>query len=170
MVVIYPDINMFNSQSFLVIIIILVILQLRQRRIKRPLGLMILPAFMLFITILIVQNVIFTSLLNFILIIASFITGVLIGITLGTFFDVKVEKDGTMFLKGSFAAVLLWILVIALKFYGDNLLTNSGYIDLNVLSSMLLMLTLGAMIARRLFIYNKFRKKIKEVKESVRSE
>ena len=161
---------MFNSQSFLVIIIILVILQLRQRRIKRPLGLMILPAFMLFITILIVQNVIFTSLLNFILIIASFITGVLIGITLGTFFDVKVEKDGTMFLKGSFAAVLLWILVIALKFYGDNLLTNSGYIDLNVLSSMLLMLTLGAMIARRLFIYNKFRKKIKEVKEIVRSE
>jgi hypothetical protein len=164
LVVIYPDINMFNSQSFLVIIIILVILQLRQRRIRRPLGLMILPTFMLFITIFIVQNVIFTSLLNFILIIASFITGVLIGITLGNFFDVKVEKDGTMFLKGSFVAVLLWILVIALKFYGDNQLTNSGYIDLNVLSSMLLMLTLGAMIARRLFIYNKFRMKIKEIK------
>ena len=102
--------------------------------------------------------------MNFIFIIASFITGVIIGITLGTFFDVKVEKDGTMFLKGSFAAVLLWILVIALKFYGDNLLTNSGYIDLNVLSSMLLMLTLGAMIARRLFIYNTFRMKIKEIK------
>ena len=108
---------------------------------------MILPVFMLFITIFIVQNIIFTSLLNFVLIIASFITGVLIGIALGSFFDVKVEQDGTMFLKGSFIAVILWILVIAL----------------NVLSSMLLMLTLGAMIARRLFIYNKFRKKIKEL-------
>ena len=57
---------------------------------------MILPAFMLFITILIVQNIIFTSLLNFGLIIVSFIIGVLIGIALGNFFDVKVEKDGTM--------------------------------------------------------------------------
>jgi membrane protein CcdC involved in cytochrome C biogenesis len=125
---------------------------------------------MLFITIFIVQNVIFTSLLNFVLIIASFITGVFIGIAIGNFFDVKVEKDGTMFLKGSFIAVILWILVIAVKVYGDNVLTNSGYIDLNVLSSMLLVLTLGAMIARRLFIYNKYRKKIKELDNTVRSE
>jgi membrane protein CcdC involved in cytochrome C biogenesis len=170
LVVIYPDINMFNNQSFLIIILILIILQLRQRRIKRPLGLMILPIFMLFITLFIVQNVIFISLLNFGLITASFIIGILIGIVVGNFFDVKVEKDGTMFLKGSFIAVILWILVIALKVYGNNVLTNSGYIDLNVLSSMLLVLTLGAMIARRLFIYNKFRKKIKELDNTVISE
>jgi membrane protein CcdC involved in cytochrome C biogenesis len=154
--VIYPDSNVFGSQSFIVVIIIIVLLQLRERRVK-PWSLMILPAFMFLITLSIIQNVFFTSLLNFSLIIAGFIIGLFIGIAVGYFMKVKVDENGNMILKGSLIAVGLWILVIITKFYGQNVLGNSGYIDFGVLSSMILMLTLGAMISRRIFIYMKFR-------------
>jgi hypothetical protein len=118
---------------------------------------MIMPAFMLFITSFIVQSVFFTSILNFSLITAGFIVGVLIGIALGSLMAVKVDEDGTMILKGSFIAVILWVLVIILKFYGQNVLGTSGYFDLSVLTSVLLMMTLGAMISRRIFIYRRYR-------------
>jgi len=98
--VVYPDTNMFGSQSFILVIIIIVLLQLRERRVKLW-RLMILPTFMFFITLLLVQSVIFTSLLNFSLITAAFIMGVLIGIAVGSFISVKVDKDGNMILKGS---------------------------------------------------------------------
>ncbi len=154
--VVYPDTNMFGSQSFILVIIIIVLLQLRERRGKLW-RLMILPTFMFFITLLLVQSVIFTSLLNFSLITAAFIMGVLIGIAVGSFISVKVDKDGNMILKGSLIAVVLWILVIVLKFYGQDMLGNSRYVDLGVLSSMVMMLTLGAMISRRIFVYMKYR-------------
>lgn len=112
---------------------------------------------MFFITLLLVQSVILTSLLNFSLITAAFIIGVLIGIAVGSFISVKVDKDGNMILKGSLIAVVLWILVIVLKFYGQDMLGNSRYVDLGVLSSMVMMLTLGAMISRRIFVYMKYR-------------
>ena len=124
--IIYPDINMFSNQSFILIIIILVLLQLRERRI-RPWSLMILPAFMFIITLILVHGVLFSDLLNFLLIALGFIIGLSIGFAVGSFMAVKVdEKDGRMILKGSFIAVGLWILVIIVKVYGEGILGNSG--------------------------------------------
>lgn len=158
MVVIYPDINNFSSQTFLLIILIIVLLQLRQRR-MRPLGLFIMPIIMFAVTMVLVQNVVFASLLNFGLIVLGFIVGLFIGIFVGSRMIVKVdEKDGRLLLKGSFVAVGFWILIIIIKFYGQEVLGSTGYFDLSVLTSTFLMLTLGAMIARRTVIYLKFRK------------
>ena len=98
--IIYPDSNMFSNQSFLIIIIIIVLLQLRERRVNK-FSLMILPLFMLLITLSLVQSVIFTSLLNFIVIILGFVMGLVTGIAVGSFMEVKVDKDGSMILKGS---------------------------------------------------------------------
>lgn len=162
--IIYPDSNMFSNQTFLVVIIIIVLLQLRERRVNK-LSLMILPIFMFLITLSLVQSVIFTSLLNFIIISSGFIIGLLIGIAVGSFMDVKVDKDGAMILKGSLIAVGLWISVILLKIYGQGVLNNTGYFDIGVLSSALLMLTLGAMISRRILIYMKYRNFIKITKD-----
>lgn len=147
---------MFSNQSFLIIIIIIVLLQLRERRVSK-ISLMILPVVMLLITISLVQSVIFTSLLNFIYIIMGFIIGLLIGIAVGSFMGVKVDKDGSMILKGSKIAVGLWISVILLKIYGQGVLNNTGYFNIGVLSSAILMLTLGAMISRRILVYMRFR-------------
>ncbi len=154
--IIYPDSNMFNSQTFLLIIVIIVLLQLRERRVSTW-SLMILPIFMFLITFFLVQNVIFTSVMNFIIISVGFILGLLVGIAVGSFMEVKVDNDGAMILKGSLIAVVLWISVIVIKIYGQGVLNHSGYFDIGVLSSAILMLTLGAMISRRILVYMKYR-------------
>ena len=154
--IIYPDSTMFTSQSFIIIIIIVVLLQLRERKVK-PLSLMIMPAFMFLISIFLVEEVLFTSLLNFVLITGSFIVGILIGRVIASFMNVKVDDDGNVMMKGSIIAVIIWILVIVIKFYGEQTLGSLKYFDLNVLTSIFLMLTLGAMISRRIFIYKKYR-------------
>ncbi len=154
--VIYPDSNLFSSQSFLIIIIIIILLQLRERRVNK-FSLMILPLIMLLVTLSLVQSVIFTSLQNFIIIILSFVIGLLFGIAVGSFMMVKVDEDGAMILKGSKIAVGLWIAVILLKIYGQGVLNNTGYFNIVVLSSAILMLTLGTMISRRIIVYMKYR-------------
>ena len=117
-----------------------------------------MPAFLFIITIILVQGVIFSSLTNFFLIDVGFIIGLLIGYAVGSFMAVKIdEKDGRMILKGSYIAVGIWIFVIIVKVYGKGILGNSQYMDLGVLSSLILMLTLGAMISRRILIYRKYR-------------
>ncbi len=80
--------------------------------------------------------------------------------------EVKIDEYGTMILKGSLAAVGLWISVILLKIYGQGVLNNTRYFNIGVLSSAILMLTLGAMISRRIMVYNKYRnfKKMSENK------
>ncbi len=86
---------MSSSNSFILIVIAMVLLQMRERKVK-PWKLMILSVFMLFITSLIVQSILFTSLLNFSLITTGFIIGVLIGIAVGSFMAVIVDEDGVM--------------------------------------------------------------------------
>jgi membrane protein CcdC involved in cytochrome C biogenesis len=155
-VIIYPDNSMFTSQSFIIVILFLVILQLRERRVK-PLGLMIMPVFMFFISTFLVDEVLFTSLLNFILIAGGFALGTIIGYVVASFMKVKLDKDGNVMMKGSVLAVGVWVLVIILKFYGEQILGSAHYIDFNVLTSMFIMMTLGAMISRRLIIYKRYR-------------
>lgn len=153
--VIIPDSSTIN-QLLLLIILIVIILQLRERKVKSW-RLIILPLFMLLITTLVVYNVLFSSVLNFSLITAGFILGVVIGIAIGSLMKVKIdEKDGSMVIKGSIIAVILWIAIIALKVYGQDLLEGAGLIDLNILTSIFLMMTLGAIISRRIFLYRKY--------------
>ena len=163
--IVYPDSNLFSNQSFLFVIIIIVLLQLRERRVNKW-RMMILPAFMLLITASLVQSVIFSNLLNFVIISVGLGLGILVGIAVGSFMEVKIDEYGTMILKGSLAAVGLWISVILLKIYGQGVLNNTGYFNIGVLSSAILMLTLGAMISRRIMVYNKYRnfKKMSENK------
>jgi hypothetical protein len=63
------------------------------------------------------------------------------------------EKDGSMVLKGSLLAVLLWAAIIGLKIYGKDLLGGIGLIDAGLITSTFLMLTVGMMISRRAFVY-----------------
>jgi membrane protein CcdC involved in cytochrome C biogenesis len=163
--IVYPDSNLFSNQSFLFVIIIIVLLQLRERRVNKW-RMMILPAFMLLITASLVQSVIFSNLLNFVIISVGLGLGILVGIAVGSFMEVKIDEYGTMILKGSLAAVGLWISVILLKIYGQGVLNNTRYFNIGVLSSAILMLTLGAMISRRIMVYNKYRnfKKMSENK------
>lgn len=142
----------FESVFFLVVIIIL-LLQLRTRRV-RLFGLVIMPLFMLLFTLPLVAIGLSPGLLGIIFIGLGFIIGAGIGLAVGSMMEVKVnEKDGSMVLKGSMLAVLLWAAIIGLKIYGKDLLNGIGIIDMGLVTSMFLMMAVGSMITRRGFLY-----------------
>ncbi|MGZ7108372.1 MAG: DUF1453 domain-containing protein [Methanobacterium sp.] len=154
MTVIMPDANLFNNQGFLLVIPLVVILQLRQRRV-RSWTLMIMPALLSLINIPLVISELYSA-FNIIILVISFIAGIAIGILIGKFMEVKIDENGSMILKGSFIAVLLWIAIILLKLYGKDVLVGTRLIELNLLTSAFLVMTLGGMISRRVFIYWKY--------------
>ncbi|MGZ7160277.1 MAG: DUF1453 domain-containing protein [Methanobacterium sp.] len=135
-------------------IFLVVILQLRQRRV-RSWTLMIMPALLSLITIPLVISELYSA-FNIIILVISFIAGIAIGILIGKFMEVKIDENGSMILKGSFIAVLLWIAIILLKLYGKDVLVGTRLIELNLLTSAFLVMTLGGMISRRVFIYWKY--------------
>lgn len=142
----------FESIYFLVVILIL-LLQLRRRRV-RVFGLVILPLFMLLFTFPLILPDVSTSLPGIVLITLGLIIGAGIGIAIGSMMKVEVdEKDGSMVLKGSILAVLLWAGIIGLKIFGKDFINSIGVIDMGLVTSMFLMIAVGSMITRRGFVY-----------------
>jgi membrane protein CcdC involved in cytochrome C biogenesis len=150
--VIMPDNQNIGSIVFLVVILVL-LLQLRTRRV-RLLGLVLMPIFMLLLTIPFIIVELFSGPLGVVLLVVGFTVGAGIGVAIGSMMEVKIdEKDGSMVLKGSLLAVLLWAAIIGLKIYGKDLLGGIGLIDAGLITSTFLMLTVGMMISRRAFVY-----------------
>lgn len=147
----------YFSETYLFIVLLIVILQMRQRRVKMW-TLMIMPVLMLLITVPMVY-VELNSAFNMAIIGLAFIVGSGIGTLIGHLMEVKVdEKDGTMILKGSILVVALWAAIIVIKLYGKGLLGETGFISLDLLTSAFLTITLGTVIARRAVIYWKYRR------------
>ena len=68
-------------------------------------------------------------------------------------------RKGRMVLKGSTVAVLIWAVIIVLKIYGKSWLAGIGLVDVGVLTSIFLAMTLGAMVSRRVYLYWQYLKK-----------
>jgi len=151
---------MFNNPEFLLIILLIIILQLRRRKV-RLWSLLIMPVLISFVTIPLVSSEL-SSVFNVAIIFVSLLLGLLVGILIGRFMEVQIDEDGTMFLKGSFIAVFLWIGIILVKVYGENVLNGTGWLEINLITSAALVMTLGAMISRRSFVYWKYLKFKKE--------
>ncbi len=149
-----PDSNMFNNQGFLIIILIIIILQLRQRKVKLW-TLFIMPIFISIVTIPLLSGEI-TSVFNVLIIIIALLFGLIMGLLIGKFYEVKIDENGAMLLKGSYIAVFLWIAIILLKLYGESAISGTGWIELSLITSAALVMTLGAMVSRRIFIYWKY--------------
>ncbi len=80
--------------------------------------------------------------------------------------DVKNNKNNDkIILKGSHVAVAIWILIILLKLYGENILNNMSIIKVDLVLALFLMITLGTVVSRRIIIYWKYlkHKKTKEI-------
>jgi hypothetical protein len=141
------------NEVFLVIVFLILLLQLRERRV-RLWTLVVMPCFMLIVTIPMVSAELSSGLLNIVFLAVGFVIGGALGAFIGSMMKVKInEKDGTMVLKGSLLAVAIWGAIIVIKLYGKGLIGVTGVIDINLLTSVFLMLTLGTMIGRRAFVY-----------------
>ena len=154
MTVIVPDSNFMASPSFLIIILLIIILQLRERKIKLR-KLVIMPVILSIITIPMIYVEMY-SVFNVAVIFVGLLIGVLMGFLISRFMEVKMDKDGSMIMKGSLIAVLLWAVIIVVRIYGRNEISSMGLIDLNLLTAMFLIMAVGAMISRRIFIYWKY--------------
>ncbi len=154
MTVIVPDSNFMASPSFLIIILFIIILQLRERKIKLR-KLIIMPIILALITIPTVCVEMY-SVFNVAVISVGLIVGVLMGLLIGRFMEVKMNEDGSMIMKGSLIAVLIWAAIIVIRVYGKNVINGMGLIDLNLLTAVFLIMAVGAMISRRIFIYWKY--------------
>lgn len=164
MTVIMPDSNIFSNNQFLIIIILIILLQLRERKI-RPIGLFILPLLLILLTISFVSTEI-SGIFDAIILIGGYLLGTVLGLVIGKFMDVKVdETSNKIILKGSYIAVGLWIAIILLKVYGENFLNQTGIIKVDLVLALFLMITLGTMVSRRIFIYWKYLKH-KKTKQS----
>lgn len=138
---------------FFIVVLLILLLQLRTRRVK-VLGLVVMPVLMLLLTIPMVALEASSGILGIGLLALGFVVGIGLGAIIGMMMEVKVdEKDGTMLLKGSILAVLVWAVVIGLKIYGKDILGSFGLIDLGLLTSVFLMITVGTMISRRAVTY-----------------
>ena len=154
MTVIIPDSNFMASPSFLIIILLIIILQLRERKIKLR-KLIIMPVILSIITIPMVYVEMY-SIFNAAVIFVGLLIGVLMGFLISRFMEVKIDGNGSMIMKGSLIAVLLWAAIIVVRIYGRNEISSMGLIDLNLLTAMFLIMAVGAMISRRIFIYWKY--------------
>jgi len=152
MAVVIPNGNFAgNSFSIIIIVLLIVIFQLRERKVKLR-SLIIMPVILSLFTLPIVYMEMY-SIFNIAVIFAGLLIGVLMGMLIGKFMKVKIHEDGSMILKGSFLAVLMWIAIIIIRIYGRSVLSSMGIMDLNLLTSVFLIMALGAMISRRVYIY-----------------
>ena len=154
MTVIVPDSNFMASPSFLIIILLVIILQLRERKMKLR-KLIIMPVILSIITLPMVYIEMY-SIFNVAVIFAGLLIGVLMGFLISKFMEVRIDEDGSMIMKGSVVAVLIWAAIILIRVYGRNEISSMGLMDLNLLTAMFLIMAVGAMISRRIFVYWKF--------------
>lgn len=147
-----------NDQFYLVFVALVLLLQLRERRV-RWWSLMIMPVIMLVFTGAIITTELSSGIVNLLLIAVGFAMGIALGVIIALRIQVKIDEKGRMVLKGSTVAVLIWAVVILLKIYGKSWLAGVGLIDAGVLTSIFLAMTLGAMISRRAYLYWQYLKK-----------
>lgn len=120
---------------------------------------MIMPVIMLLLTWTVISIEFSSGIWNLLLIAAGLAVGLGLGVIIATRIEVKVDEKGRMVLKGSTVAVLIWAVIIVLKIYGKSWLAGVGLIDVGVLTSIFLAMTLGAMVSRRAYLYWQYLKK-----------
>jgi hypothetical protein len=144
-----------GSSMFLVFIALILLLQLRERKV-RLLSMIVMPVFMLLLTGAVISMELSAGPLAWLVLLAGFVIGAAIGLFIASRMHLKIDVDGTMLMRGSLLAVGVWAAILILKVYGKDLMAGTGLVDMNLLTSALLAMTLGMMICRRGYVYYRF--------------
>jgi hypothetical protein len=160
MVVVSGDV-LVNSDAFLFFILLILVLQLRERKVSMV-RLLIMPLVMTIVSLPFFYTATIMGWFAFSLVILGLIVGLILGVFLGSFMEVKIrEEDGKVVMKGSILMVLIWSIIIIIKILGKNYLNGTHILGLDLLTSIFLAITLGTIISRRLIIYNRYLQKKK---------
>jgi membrane protein CcdC involved in cytochrome C biogenesis len=144
-----------SVEFFLLMAAIIILLQLRTRRV-RLWTLWIPPAIILLPITAVTIAADYGGPGTLLLSLAGFIVGCPIGAFIGSRMKVTADDQGQILLKGSLVAVTIWILVLGLRLFGKSIVGDLGIISLNDLSAMALAMALGSIIARRAYVTVKY--------------
>ena len=151
------------NQIVLIVIVIFLLLQLRQRKFRFWRSL-IVPSMMLIVTLLFVRIELQGPFFNTIVLLAGFILGLFMGMIIARFTKLKIGKDGSLLMRGSFIAMSIWFLIIISKLYGQNLLNQWG-LSSSLVLTLFLIISVSIMISERIFIYYRYLRNRKKWKE-----
>jgi hypothetical protein len=125
---------------------------------------MIVPGLMLVVTFFFVNMEMQGPLFNTIVLLGGGILGVFLGMIIARLTKLKIGKDGSLLMRGSFIAMGLWFLIIISKLYGQNYLNQLGLTS-SLILSLFLMLSVSTMISERIFIYYRYLRNRKKWRE-----
>lgn len=151
----YSDIGPMGAGVFFVIAILIILLQLRERRV-RIWTIWIVPALLLLVTAAVTVPELGRGPVNLLIIAVGFAIGCAVGLFIGSRMEVRLDDKGRIVLKGSVIAVLVWIAVLGLKLFGKGAIGSLGIIDFDVLASAVLAMTLSTMVFRRVYVLWKY--------------
>ncbi len=154
------------NQVVLIIIVIFLLFQLRQRKFHFWRS-MIVPGLMLIVTFLFVTVELQGPLFNTIVLFGGGVFGLLLGMIIARLTKLKIGKNGSLLMRGSFIAMSLWFLVILAKLYGQDTLNQWG-LSSSLILSLFLMISVSTMISERVFIYYRYLRNRKEWRQKKR--
>ncbi|MBI1744031.1 DUF1453 family protein [Candidatus Acetothermia bacterium] len=145
--------------AVLAIIVLLVLSQLRESRMSVS-RMWIIPALMIFLSYGSLTKLPFNSLFNIAILMAALGVGIALGVVREAFKKISVDKAaGEIIVKGTPIGVLIWIGAIVFERYVQDFLKQSkGIVTPQLLPAALLLLSLSAVIARRAYLYRKYRR------------
>lgn len=153
-------------ELFFLIAVIIVLLQLRTRRV-RLWTIWIPPAIILLPITAMSIAADYGGPGTLLLSLAGFAVGCPIGVVIGSRMKVTADDQGRILLKGSLVAVTIWILVLGVRLFGKSIIGDFGIISLNDLSAMALAMALGSIVARRAYVTIKYLELKKQITEGI---
>lgn len=152
------------NQIVIIAVVIFLLFQLRQRKFHFWRS-MVVPGTMLMVTLFFVRLELQGPLFNTIVIFGGGVFGLLMGMIIARFTKLKIGKDGSLLMRGSFIAMSLWFLIIMAKLYGQDTLNQMG-LSSSLVLSLFLMISVSTMISERVFIYYRYLRNRKEWKKN----
>ena len=142
------------------VIIMVLISQSRERKFRLWYSI-ITMTFMLFVTYIFV-SIELPANANYTILLAGGLVGAMLGIAIAHNIKIKIADDGSLLTKGSFLSVGIWIFVILVKFYGQNIFKQWQW-NPNFLLSLFLILSIALIITRNIYLYTRYLNKKKEL-------
>jgi hypothetical protein len=133
-----------GPEMFMVIAVIIILMQLRTRRV-RLWSICIMPVILILVTAPIIAME-YSGLSTLLFSAAGLAIGCVLGAVIGSHMKMMTDENGRILLKGSMIAILIWIAVLGVKVFGKGLIGDMGIISLDDLTAALLAMTLGALM------------------------
>jgi len=148
------------SIIIIVFVIMMLLSQFRERKFRLWYSIITIT-FMLIVTYIFV-SIELPANPNYTILLAGGLVGVMLGIAIAHNIKIKIADDGSLLTKGSFLSVGIWIFVILVKFYGQNIFSQWQW-NPNFLLSLFLILSISLIITRNIYLYTRYLNKKKEL-------